>query len=215
APGVFEEEIEGLLSLAAQNVAVEIRPGAEVQVARVWHDYPVHVANGVSRVEIGDVYGREPKSVLVEFFVPALMNGGEVSIGEIVVDAHVLTAEGGVDHQRATLPLRSALSVAGTREPEIEHEMLLVRSARAREEALRRESMGDVAGAAHVLRAMASDLAAYASPLTLEQASDLHAVAEKLETRSFDAADAKYVAQRAYNAHRAKGAYEEKLRRSR
>lgn len=215
APGVFEEEIEGLLSLAAQNVSIEIRPGADVQVARVWHDYPVHVANGVSRVEIGDVFGREPKSVLVEFFVPALMNGGEANVGEIVVDAHVLTADGGVDHQRATLPLRATLSGEGTPEPESEHELLLVRSARAREEALRRESMGDVAGAADVLREMASDLAACASPLTLEQASDLRAVAEKLESRSFDAADAKYVAQRAYNAHRAKGAYEEKLRRRR
>jgi hypothetical protein len=40
APGVFEEELEGLLSLSAQNVAVELRPGDGVALVRIHHDYP-------------------------------------------------------------------------------------------------------------------------------------------------------------------------------
>ena len=215
APGVFEEEIEGLLSLAAQNVSVEIRPGASARFVRVWHDYPMQVTNGVGRVEIGDIHGREPKSLLLELFVPSLIVDGDVDIGEVVVDAHVLTADGGVDHQRVTLPIRSPLSTAGKHEPAIEHEMLLVRAARAREEALRLQTAGDAAGAAEALREMASELTFHATPVTLEQAADLRSVADKLDANAFDAADAKYVAQRAYNMHRAKGVYEEKLRRRR
>ena len=215
APGVFEEEIEGLLSLAAQNVSVEIRPGADARFVRVWHDYPVSVANGASRVEIGDIYGREPKSILIEFLVPSIATNGRVDIGEVVIDAHVLTAEGGVDHQRVTMPIGAPLSPEGNAEPAVRHEMLLVRAAGAREEALRREQMGDAAGAADALRRMASELALGGTPTTLEQAADLRIVAEKIEARSFDAADAKYMAQRAYNTHRAKATYEDKLRRGR
>jgi hypothetical protein len=63
---------------------------------------------------------------------------------------------------------------------------------------------------------MVSELRACAPPessLLGEQVSDLEAMAVRLEEASFDAADAKYVAQRAYNAHRAKRGYEDKLRR--
>ena len=215
APGVFEEEIEGLLSLAAQNVTVEIRPGADARFVRVWHDYPVHTANGASRIEIGDIYGREPKSILLDFFVPSLITNGRVDIGEVLIDAHVLTADGGVDHQRVTIPVGTPLSTDGKSEPEIQHELLLVRAARAREEAVRREGAGDASGAARTLREMAVELAELASPIMVEQAADLCSLADRLESRSFDAADAKYLAQRAYNTHRAKGAYEEKLRRRR
>src|SRR5690606_30725177 len=40
APGVFETEIEGLLALAAQNVAVTVAPADTVDIAAVHHKYP-------------------------------------------------------------------------------------------------------------------------------------------------------------------------------
>lgn len=46
-----------------------------------------------------------------------------------------------------------------------------------------------------------------------EQARDLDAMAAQLDDGAFGAADAKYLAQRAYNAHRGKAAYEDKLSR--
>jgi hypothetical protein len=91
-----------------------------------------------------------------------------------------------------------------------------VQTARAREEALRLRADGDAAGASHVLREMASSLRASpdaCAPMVSEQAADLDAIAMRLEESQFDAADAKYVAQRAYNTHRAKRQYEEKLQR--
>ena len=118
-------------------------------------------------------------------------------------------------HQLVTVPIRSPLSSSGHRDPVVQEELLLVKTARAREESLRRRENGDNSGASHVLREMVSELRACApaSELLGEQVSDLEAMAERLDAASFDAADAKYVAQRAYNAHRAKRGYEGKLRR--
>lgn len=216
APGVFEEEIEGLLSLAAQNVAIEIRPSDAVQLTTVWHDYPSTPVPHGRRVEIGDIYAREPKSLMLEFFVPTLGDEPDADIASLRITADVLTADGGVTHQLVTVPIRSPLSSSGHRDPVVQEELLLVKTARAREESLRRREDGDNDGASHVLREMASELRACAAPdseLLVEQVSDLEAMAERLDEATFDAADAKYVAQRAYNAHRAKRGYEGKLRR--
>jgi Ca-activated chloride channel family protein len=216
APGVFEEEIEGLLSLAAQNVAIEVRPVDAVQLTTVWHDYPAFAIPGGRRIEIGDIYAREPRSLILEFLVPALGDQPEMNIASLRVSADVLTAGGGVAHQSVALDVHSPLSTSGSRDPVVQQELLMVRTARAREEALRRRADGDAAGASHVLREMASALRTSPSadaPVVSEQAADLEAIAARMEEARFDSADAKYVAQRAYNAHRAKGLYEEKLRR--
>jgi Ca-activated chloride channel family protein len=222
APGVFEEEIEGLLSLAAQNVAIEVRPSEAVQLTTIWHDYPSTPIPHGRRIELGDIYAREPKSLILEFFVPTLGDTAGVDkatdadIASLRVTADVLTAEGGVTHQTVTLPVRSPLSAAGHSDPVVQEELLLVKTARAREESLRRREDGDSSGASDVLREMASELRACpmsGSPMLSEQAADLDTMALRLEHSQFDAADAKYVAQRAYNTHRAKRQYEEKLQR--
>jgi Ca-activated chloride channel homolog len=216
APGVFEEEIEGLLSLAAQNVAVEIRPSDAVQLTTIWHDYPSTPVPHGRRVEIGDIYAREPKSLMLEFLVPTLGDTPDADIASLQITADVLTADGGVTHQVVMVPIRSPLSASGHRDPVVQEELLLVKTARAREESLRRREHGDNSGASDILREMVSELRACApaeSALLSEQAGDLEAMALRLEEQSFDAADAKYVAQRAYNTHRAKRGYEDKLRR--
>lgn len=216
APGVFEEEIEGLLSLAAQNVTVEIRPHAAARLTAIWNDYPAGDTPHGRRLELGDVYAREPKSLLVEFFVPGLMDMPDVEIAEVVVEAHVLTAEGDVVRRTVSIPVRSPLARAGQAEPVVREELLLLRTARAREESLRRRNAGDAVGAAAVLNVMVAELRA--SPLAgnervAEQADDLAALATWLAEGAFGMAEAKYAAQRAYNVRRGKGLYEEKLRR--
>jgi Ca-activated chloride channel family protein len=220
AADVFAEELEGLLSLSAQNVSVEIRPAAQVTLIAVRHEYPTtSVADGV-RLELGDLYAREPKSVLVELFVPGLADRGsvaeEVRLADIVVNAHVLTDGGGVEHQEVQFPVASPLTSAGHSEPEVRREILLLDAANARDEALRRRDEGDMGGAATVLRRMSVAMAAAPPELgdeLREQAGDLLAMADQFASAAVSEADAKYVAQRAYNAHRGKRAYEAKLSR--
>src|SRR5687768_15260870 len=154
ATDVFAEELEGLLSLSAQNVSVEIRPAEQVTLTAVRHEYPTTKVPGGLRLELGDIYAREPKSVLVELFVPGLENGSDVRLADIVVNAHVLTDSGGVDRQEVRFPISSPLTSAGHAEPEVRHEFLLLDAAKAREDALRKRDEGDLGGAASVLRQM-------------------------------------------------------------
>lgn len=218
ASGVFEEEIEGLLSLAAQNVAVEVNPSERVRLVAVHNDYPyADLPNNVRRFELGDLYAREPKTMLVEFFVPGISTADMTPIAEITVHAHVMTDAGGIERQEVKFTVSTPLDQAGHAEPEIRREMLVLAAAHAREEAVMRERRGDREGAMATLREAAqlirSAPAEIASALE-EQASDLLASSSVLEESGWNESDRKYAAQRAYNGRRGKMAYEEKLRRS-
>ena len=214
AIGVFEEEIEGLLTLSAQNVAVEIKPADAVQLVAIHHDYPLtEVGNGVKRVELGDLYAREPRSLLVEFLVPALGEGNAVSIAKIVIHAHVLMASGGIERQRITLPIVGPLDAEGRRDPEVQREVVLSQAARARREAREMSDAGDIESARRILREARVRLSQHPeqTPLVMENAEDLRVMERTIEHA--DAYDRKYMEQRAYNMSRGKAAYEQKLSR--
>ena len=225
AADVFAEELEGLLTLCAQTVAVEIRPSDAVTLTAIRHQYPTTtLGTGGARLELGDVYAREPKSVLVEFFVPGLPDVGsderDIAIAQIALTAHVLTEGGGVERQEIVFPIVTRLSAAGHAEPEVRREMLLLDAAKAREDALRMRDEGDFGGAASMLRAMSMKMAIAPQQLgpefameLREQAVDLEDVAKQFALSDVKEEDAKYLAQRAYNAHRSKRAYEAKLSR--
>jgi Ca-activated chloride channel family protein len=226
APDVFAEELEGLLTLCAQTVSVEIRPSDAVTLTAIRHQYPTTtLGTGGARLEIGDIYAREPKSVLVEFFVPALLDdqgdAGDVRVAEIALTAHVLTEGGGVERQEITFPIIARLTAKGHAEPEVRREMLLLDAAKAREDALRLRDEGDFGGAASVLRYMSAAIAAAPAASGVdtaelrEQALDLEDMAGRFVAEEVSEEDAKYLAQRAYNAHRGKRAYEAKLSRRR
>jgi Ca-activated chloride channel family protein len=217
APGVFEEEIEGLLSLAAQNIEVKIAPDPSVELVNVHNNYPSHGAADGITVALGDLYAREPKSLLIEFFVDGLQDQGTREIARIKATADVLTAGGGVERQEISVPVSASLDGEGAPEPEIERTQLLLDAAKAREEARERGRRGDFDGAADLL--MEVNMACMASPelgaVVAEQAADLLAMAEKYRERDVSSADEKYLYQRAYNARRGKAQYEEKISRQR
>lgn len=214
AVGVFEEEIEGLLSLSAQNVVIRIDPADAVQLVAVHHDYPfTEVGNGAKRVEIGDLYAREPRSLLIEFLVPALADDAATAIATIRISAYVLTAEGGVERQEITLPIVSPLHPGGHRDPDIQREVLFTGAARARRDSRRHRDEGNVREARETLRRAVTTLRK--SPIqtaeVLEQVADLTAMEQQIEHAN--AYDLKYMEQRAYNVARGKGVYEGKLSR--
>ena len=223
AADVFAEELEGLLTLCAQNVSVEIRSSAAVTLTAIRHHYPTTTLGiGGARLELGDVYAREPKSVLVEFFVglPDSPGMNDVHVAHIAISAHVLTDAGGVELQEITFPVIANLTAEGHVEPEVRREMLLLDAAKAREDALRLRDEGDFGGAASVLREISSALAAappdYGDDVAAElreQSADLLVMAEAFAAECVSEEDAKYLAQRAYNVHRGKRLYEAKLSR--
>lgn len=217
APGVFEEEIEGLLSLAAQNIEVKVTPEHSVELVAIHNTYQSNVTSDGITVAVGDLYAREPKSLLVEFFVSQDANATPRPIANITATADVMTEGGGIERQVIRVPVSATLEGEGTPEPEIQRTRLLLDAAKAREEARERGRRGDFDGAASMLREMS--VACMADPglgeTVAEQAEDLLAMARKYESRDVSRADEKYLYQRAYNARRGKHMYEEKISRQR
>lgn len=212
AVGVFEEEIEGLLTLCAQNVSVEVVTGPAVRMVANHSDYPATPIPGGGRVELGDLYAREGKTLLFEFLVPGLAHADAVEIATLTVSGQVLTAGGGVEQETVRFTVRTPLDRAGHEEPEVRRQVLLVDAARAREEALRLLDSGDPSSAAVTLLRAADHLVAEPT-IDPDEVRELREAASAIEDGAFDALDAKYHSSRSRNIRRGRVLYDRKLRR--
>jgi Ca-activated chloride channel homolog len=206
AGAVFQEELAGLLTLSAQNVAVAIRPVGASGFTCIHHSYPQSGMQDGLRVELGDLYAREPRKLLMEFVAPGGVSGEELEIALVRVVADVLTEAGGVQHQEVTLSVRTSLDPAGRSEPEVRREMLLQDAARAREDALDAERRGDLHAAEQRLRRTAARLQSElpADEVAAGEADDLMLMAERCAAGSVSDQDRKYMHQRAYDVSRSK-----------
>lgn len=207
APGVFAEELEGLLTLAAQNVSVEVRPSAATRLAAIHHSYPRRDLPGGCALDLGDLYAREPKMVLLEFLVSNPSAESVVDIAEVRIEADVLTSGGGVEHQQIVLALRTPLSQEGHTEPEIHREQLLLDAAVAREQALEASRRRDFATGREKLAAMVARLETEGRADDADvqkELRDLTGLVGKFATRDVSMADRKYMYHRSHDALRAK-----------
>nr|WP_274381428.1 hypothetical protein [Paenibacillus mesophilus] len=65
-PGIFSKELDGLLSVVAQNIKLTIRPSATTQIKHIY-GYKAQENNDGLKLSLGDVFDQEVKSVLIEF----------------------------------------------------------------------------------------------------------------------------------------------------
>lgn len=203
AAGVFEGELEGLLSLSAQNVQVFIHPDRHADAAKVLHEYPQSVDGDVLSLEVGDLYAREPRKVLMEFLIPPEVPD-QAWVATVTVRAQVLLADGGVELRTVDLPITFHPCEGGSVEPEVRREVLLVAAARAREEALEARERGDWDGARRTLASVRERLAELDDPdgELAEELRDLERTAERFRQEEVSEADVKYMKQRSYSTHR-------------
>jgi Ca-activated chloride channel homolog len=216
APAVFEAEIEGLMALAAQNVAVTVAPASAVELAAVHHQYPREtMPDGALRLELGDLYAFEPRTLLVEFLVSDddgdAANALDVAV--LTLEGYVLLPGGGVEKRTVTLPIAVSPDQGAVVNPEVRRELLLLEAAKVREEALvdrARMAFGD---GASKLRRVAEKLAPMApgDPQLTDEVDDLRDLAEKFDAAEVSGADAKYMYQRAYGGSQSKRAMMERL----
>jgi len=215
--GIFEEEIEGLVALAAQNVEVEIALAhPAVAGLTLLQSYPLtRTPSGDFRVTLGDLYATSPRSLGLFFHVNDVGALGEMKIAEVRVTADVIQADG-IAHETIVLPVIANLDGADHVEPTVERTFVRFEAATAREEAVRRADAGDLDGAAQSLGCAEALLKPYqAEPGVQEEIEDLAAEAERLEARQYDASDRKYHAARSMAVHQGKAAYLTKMRRRR
>lgn len=207
APAIFAEEIEGLLSLSAQNLTVELRPARSARLIVIHHRYPSHPMEGGVRIEMGDLYARAPRMLLAEFLVPVGDPDAEVALAELLVTAHVLTAGGGLERREIRLPIRASSAGGPKTDPEVRRELLLQEAARAREEAREAREQGDYDRASRRLREAAVRLGRFdpADAQLLEEAEDLRQMARRFRDGIVTEADAKYLYQRSYSVRTSRG----------
>lgn len=215
AEDVFGDELSGLLSLSAQNVSVLVKPAPHVELVGVLQDYPTQSGPAGLQLELGDLYAREPRVLILEFLVRGV-SADHATLGALTVTADVVKEDGVIEHQMATFEIASALDAAGLTEPVIEREVLLTRAAKVRDEAARMREAGDAKGSSNLVKEAARTLAASAfakEPEFREQVKDLRAEAMRLKEATADEKDIKYMKQRAYNRMRGRGEADAKLRR--
>jgi Ca-activated chloride channel family protein len=215
--GIFDEEIEGLVALAAQNLEVEVRlssPG--VAGVSLLQSYPVNrTADGHYRVSLGDLYATSPRVLGLLFHVEDVGRLGEMRIAEVRLAADLVRPDG-IEHQLIALPVVANLDRADHVQLEVERTFVRFEAARAREEAVRRADAGDLDGAAQALRHGAAALHPFRSdPALAEEAEDLTAEADRLESRRYEAQDRKYYQARAVAAYEVRDAYAGKISRRR
>ena len=146
APGIFQQEFEGLISVVAQNVSVEIRPTEKVELLGILNEYPsVGVPGGV-QVQLGDAFGGERRRVVFELHVPELAALGVRKVADVVL-RYVSVGEEIAAHELSipvTVNMVSSdeAAAAGT-DHEVTEEVVVLRAARAQDEAHRRADQGD------------------------------------------------------------------------
>jgi Ca-activated chloride channel homolog len=150
APAIFAEEFEGLTSLVAQNLSVEIRPSDRVDVVEVLNEYPVVSVPGGLQVQLGDAYGGEHRRVVFQLWVPELARLGPARVADVVLRYVTVGAQVAAHESVApvTVNLVSADEAAAqVMNHEVVEEVVLLRAARARRVATRLADQGDYDGA--------------------------------------------------------------------
>jgi len=214
ASAVFGEELAGLLSLVAQDVQVTLRLRGPATHVEVLQDWPATaLVNGV-RLDLGDLYAREPKHVLARWVVPAAHVAPDAVLGEAECTAAVVTPTG-IERRATMTPITASFDAQERVEPVITREVLAAEAARARQQAVELGDDGDTTGAANLLSSAAAAMAPLAShdPEAAQQVRELEAMARKYGQGDISGSDRKYLKQRAYNQRRGKAGYDAMLRR--
>jgi Ca-activated chloride channel homolog len=161
APGIFQQEFEGLLNTVVQNVSVEIRPSPEVQMVSVLNEYPATEVPGGVQLQLGDAFAEERRRVVFELHIPELARLGVAKVADVVV-RYVAVGEGIAAHE-LKLPITVNMvtadeAAAGESDVEVVEEVLVLKAAKAQEEARRKADSGDFEGAKTLLASTAEAL---------------------------------------------------------
>lgn len=191
APGVFTEEFDGLASLVAQNVSVEIRPTDAVEVLGVLNDYPITEVDGGLQVAVGDAYGSELRRIVFALHIPEVAALGPAKVADVVL-RYVAVGDDIAAHE-LTIPIVVNLvsadeAAAADVDAAVTEEVWLLRAAKARREAIEAADAGDWDRSRSVLEAAAMDLRA--APMSSARYDEIVAEADVLDNEMLGAFEA-------------------------
>ncbi len=161
APGIFAKEFEDLVSLVAQNVSVEIRPSEEVRLLGILNEFPVVAVSGGVQIQLGDAFADEHRRLVFRLHVPSLASLGPARLAEVVL-RYTSVGEQIAQHE-VTLPLVVNLvsadeAAANGPDAEVVEEIVILRAARAQEQAREHADAGQFDQARKVLDEASTEL---------------------------------------------------------
>lgn len=163
APQIFARELTDLMSVVGQNLVITVTLDRHVQLIRQLNAYPKQSSANQTVFRLGDLYGDETKILVLELAIPALYTLGPTPIGTLRFDFDELGETSAVHH---TLDLPVVVDAVQADPPEgrppanpdVVKAALLLRAARAREQAVLYADAGDFVTAAQVLEVIADDI---------------------------------------------------------
>ena len=192
APQIFNDEFEGLASVVAQNVSVELRPSAGVIGMRVLNEFPITQVAGGVQVALGDAYGNEHRKVIAELLVPPVRDVGPYDLGEIIV--RWTSVGDDIELHTTTIPIGIGVSndpdaIDRGADPAVTEQVNVLRAAEERRKALDAINEGDF-GSASISLSMAADFLTNsgADPMMI---SELRMDSARLESGEWDDASSK------------------------
>ncbi len=208
-PGIFEQELDGLLSIMAQNVQLKYVPGPSVTSARVM-GYPSEFENGAIRLSLPDVYCGEEKIILFELHL-APQEAGACRLGSLELEY------ADVRDELAMVSLKIDIKLSVTDSPELEgplenYEVIkqveLYRAAEAREEAVRLADQGDFTTSQAVLESQFNKLAVMADEFgdsdLMAEASEIKENLEQVDGAAYNSVSRKRMVYQSYRNKRSR-----------
>jgi len=184
APIIFEEELRGLLSVVGQNLVVSVEPSDHVTSVNQLNAYNMHSDGKHISFSLGDVFGDEVKTLMLELNIPALHEVGQQQIAILRFEYDEIL-ESGSEHRVLELPV--TINVAAQAElsaeanQEVRRSVLLLKAAQARRDAVNAADRGDYQSASQVLKQAAeaiNDVEAQNAELGEEREALLRQAAE-------------------------------------
>lgn len=208
-PGVFGQEMQGLLSVLAQSIRVTVQGGAGAEVVGFIGYEPVPVQGGAT-VSLPDLYEHETKVLLAEVRLPALP-AGEHEVCRLACE--YMAVEGGLAKVTADASVRLRVDEEGEFTPDLEvlKHVHLFQGAVAKDRAVEAADRGDLDASQSIVQEQvaAFQVLCRAAPddeilsKELESLSGLLAVME--ERKSFDAMDRKSLRSSSYTTRHGRG----------
>jgi Ca-activated chloride channel family protein len=188
-PSIFAQELEGLLSVAAQSLNVHVNTGEGVGIKAVIGYKPTGSGTDI-QMNLPDIYAGETKALVLELDVEPGKPGSK-KLAAIELTYEDLLGKQGEVKITVELPITIAAGrdePAAPENPDVMKEVYMARSAEALDEAIRRADTGDFDGSAQVLNEAVSHLCISApSPEVVRQIDELRVRASQMESQQYDA----------------------------
>ena len=193
-PDIFELEMQGLVGTFGRRVCLAIKPQAGVQVADVLNDFEV---THEGEYKLPNLIKGNPFITVIRLKIPPQKEE------QTLCDFHLAWDD--LEEQRQKVKVALQLPVVSSTQlkefpfnTEVQQQVAMMMSARAKEEAMERVDRGDYTGANQVLEAGREELRmAPASPLLEQETQSLLDLHSNLQNRELK----KYRKRASYEAH--------------